>query len=128
MLKLNYTEIGLYMERILTTPELLVAQRVVLAMRLGQSLIVEPGCASFLLPADLPELAQLKVAWHLEPASMVAVIPVDDQFVEVSLQGSWVAENREAHEGMFLAVLSDRLECCIYQLWQISEASIASLA
>ncbi|MBD2095683.1 hypothetical protein H6F90_11005 [Trichocoleus sp. FACHB-591] len=53
MLKLNYTENGLYMERLMASPELAIAQRVVLAMRLGQFLQVEPGHASFLLSADV---------------------------------------------------------------------------
>ena len=128
MLKLNYTEVGLYMERVLTSLELTIAQRVVLAMRLGQSLSVEPGHASFLLPADIPELEQLEVALQRECSSIVSVIPVDNEFVEVSLSGSWIAENNEAHEGMFLTVLSDRVEFFIYKLWLMSEAHISSLA
>jgi hypothetical protein len=48
------------MERIMTNPELLIAQRVLLAMRLGQTLHVEPGHASFLLPADIPKLKVLR--------------------------------------------------------------------
>jgi hypothetical protein len=60
MLKLNYTDVGLYMEQTMTNPELLIAQRVLLAMRLGrsalpsrkESLHIEPGHASFLLPAN----------------------------------------------------------------------------
>ena len=59
MLKLNYTDVGLYMERTMTNPELLIAQRVLLAIRLGRSLHIEPGRASFLLPADIPQLKVL---------------------------------------------------------------------
>lgn len=136
MLKLNYTEVGLYMERTMTTPELLIAQRVVLAMRLGQPLYIEPGRASFLLPADIPELEQLEMALQQEYSPTVTVIPVDDEFVEVGLSGSWVAESKEAHKGMFLTVMSDslsetlreRTEFLIYKLWQMSETHISSLA
>jgi len=128
MLKLSYTEDGLYMERVLTSPELAIAQRVILAMRLGQSLQVEPGHASFLLPADVPELEQLEQSLRQDYDSKVSVIPVDDEFVEVSLSGSWIAESKEAHEGMFLTVLSDRAEFFIYKLWQMSEAHISTLA
>jgi hypothetical protein len=125
MLKLNYTEDGLYMERLMASPERAVAQRVVLAMRLGQSLQVEPGHASFLLPADVPELEQLELSLRQECRGRVNVIPVDDEFVEVSLSGSWIAESKEAHEGMFLTVLSDRVELLIYKLWQMSETYIS---
>lgn len=128
MLKLNYTEMGLYMERTMVTPELLIAQRVALAMRLGQSLQVEPGHASFLLPADLLELQQLELALQRDRSATVAVIPVDHQFVEVSLCGSWIAENQAAHEGMFLTLMSDRTEFFIYKLWQMSSVQISSLA
>ncbi|MBD1998923.1 hypothetical protein H6F88_19630 [Oculatella sp. FACHB-28] len=137
MLKLNYTEVGLYMERTMTAPEMLIAQRVVLAMRLGQPLHVEPGRASFLLPADIPELEELAIALQQEGSSTVTLIPVDQEFVEVSLNGSWVAESKEAHEGMFLTAISDypeegtashRTEFFIYKLWQMSEAHVSSLA
>jgi hypothetical protein len=143
MLKLNYTDVGLYMERTMTNPELLIAQRVLLAMRLGRSLHVEPGRASFLLPADLPELKVLEMALHREYGSAVTLIAVDKEFVEVGLSGSWIAEDKDAHEGMFLTVMSDslspfgaatptetlreRTEFLIYKLWQMSEAHISSL-
>jgi hypothetical protein len=144
MLKLNYTDVGLYMERTMTNPELLVAQRVLLAMRLGRSLHVEPGLASFLLPADIPELEVLETAIHREYGSIVTLIAVDEEFVEVGISGSWIAEDKDAHEGMFLTVMSDslspfgaatptetlreRTEFLIHRLWQMSEAHISSLA
>ncbi len=47
MLKLTYTDVGLHLERMATPLETLVAQRVVLALRAGQRLYIEPGKASF---------------------------------------------------------------------------------
>ena len=128
MLKLNYTDVGLYIERTMTNPELLIAQRVLLALRLGQTLHVEPGRASFLLPADIPELNVLEMALHQEYDSVVTLIAVDAEFMEVGLSGSWIAEDKDAHEGMFLTLMSDRLEQFIYKLWQMSEAHISSPA
>ena len=128
MLKLNYTDVGLYMDRTMTNPELLIAQRVLLAMRLGQTLHVEPGHASFLLPAAIPELGVLETALHREYGSVVTLIAVDGEFVEVGLNGSWIAEDKDAHEGMFLTVMNDRTEFLIYKLWQMSEVHISSLA
>ena len=120
----------------MTNPELLIAQRVLLAMRLGRSLHVEPGRASFLLPADTPELKVLEMALHREYGSVVSLIAVDEAFVEVGLSGSWISEDKDAHEGMFLVMMSDslsetlreRTEFLIYKLWQMSEARISSLA
>ena len=128
MLKLNYTDVGLFMERTITNPELLIAQRVLLAMRLGQTLHIEPGCASFLLPADIPELKVLEMALQREYGSAVTLIAVDEEFVEVGISGSWVAEDKDAHEGMFLAVMSDRTEFLIHKLWQMSETHVSSPA
>ncbi len=127
MLKLNYTEIGLHMERVMTPLELVIAQRVVLAMRLGQTLHVEPSRASFLLPADLPELGHLEATLRQECSPSVYVMPVDDMFVEVSLHGSWIAENAEAHEGMFLTAVDGRTEFFIYKLWQMSQVPMSSV-
>ncbi len=128
MLKLNYTDVGLYMERTMTNPELLIAQRVLLAVRLGKTLYIEPGRASFLLPADIPELKVLEMALHQEYGSVVTLLAVDEDFVEVGLSGSWIAEDKDAHEGMFLTVMSDRIERFIYKLWQMSEVHISSPA
>ncbi|HEY9747698.1 MAG TPA: alr0857 family protein [Allocoleopsis sp.] len=128
MLKLNYTDVGLFMERTMTNPELLIAQCVLLAVRLGRSLYVEPGRASFLLPADVPELKVLEMILHREYGSVVTLITVDEEFVEVGLSGSWIAEEKDAHEGMFLTVMSDRIERFIYKLWQMSEVHISSPA
>jgi hypothetical protein len=128
MLKLNYTDVGLYMERTMTNPELLIAQRVLLAMRLGRSLHIEPSRASFLLPADIPQLQVLEIDLQREYGSAVTLVAVDQEFVEVGLSGSWIAEDKDAHEGMFLAVMSNPTEFLIYKLWQMSEARISSLA
>ncbi|MBD2072566.1 hypothetical protein H6F86_01275 [Phormidium sp. FACHB-592] len=87
MLKLNYTDIGLFMERTMTNPERLIAQRVLIAMRLGQTLYVEPGHASFLLPADLPELEELEAALQREYNPNATIFSVDDASVEVNLSG-----------------------------------------
>ncbi|MGF1482694.1 MAG: alr0857 family protein [Cyanophyceae cyanobacterium] len=127
MLKLNYTEVGLFMERVVTSPEMVITQRVLLAVRLGQALYVEPGCASFLLPGDIPELEQLEMRLQRE-GSLLTVMAVDDELVEVNLHGSWLAESSDALEGTFLAVLSDRTEFLLYKLWQRHEASLSSLA
>ena len=136
MLKLNYTEIGLYVERVMTSPEMMIAQRVILAMQLSQPLHVEPGRASFLLPSDISELAPLEALLQQDYSRSATIMPVDQGFVEISMRGIWVADSREAYEGMFLAAMSDfpsetlcdRAESLIYKLWQMSEAPISSLA
>jgi predicted component of type VI protein secretion system len=128
MLKLNYTEVGLYMERVMSSVEMLIAERVVLAMRLGQTLHVEPGRASFLLPKDSLDRVHLEAILQQKCSKNVSVIPVDDGFVEISLCGSWIAESADAHEGMFLTVMSERAEFLVYKLWHESQVHVSSLA
>jgi len=97
-------------------------------MRLGQTLHVEPGHASFLLPADIPELKVLEMTLNQEYGAVATLIAVDEGFVEVGLTGSWIAKDKDAHEGMLLTMMSDRIERFIYKLWQMSEAHISSPA
>lgn len=126
MLKLNYTEIGLYMEWLMAAPERVIAQHVLLTLGMAQTLHVEPGHAGFLLPTQIAGLGQLQTVLHAELDRGAAVLPVDDQFVEISLSGSWIAASPDAHEGMFLAAMGDRAEGLIYKLWQLSETPVSS--
>lgn len=126
MLKLTYTEAGLHMERISAPLEVLIAQRVLLALRFGQRLYVEPGKASFLMPTDTPSLAHLEATLRMEHRSTVTISAVDDAFVEISVEGSWIAEGVNAHEGTFITALSDRTEFFVYKLWQITQHHVSS--
>jgi hypothetical protein len=128
MLKLSYTDIGLLMERISTPLETLIAQRVILAMRLGQPLYIESGRASFLLPADIPELVYVETLIQQNRTGDLSLFPVDAEFVELSLCGTWVAQSSDAQEGMFLSLLSDRLEFYVVKLWQLSQAQVSLTA
>jgi hypothetical protein len=154
MLKLNYTDVGLYMERTRSNPKLLIAQRVlfafgdaVRAIGFAVSKRIAPyRTRSVLLSVtcNLPELEALAIALQQECNSSATVFPVDNGFVEVTLSGSWIAESKEAHEGMFLTMMSnslspfgaatptetlrERTEFLIHKLWQMSEVHISSLA
>jgi len=126
MLKLNYTESDLHMERIAAPLEVMVAQRVLLALRAGQTLHIQPGHASFLIPAHAPGLAQLEALLQLE--QQVSLTPVDEQFMEICVEGSWIAATAQAHEGTFIAALGDRVEFFVYKLWQATQPQASFLA
>lgn len=127
MLKFTYTEAGMYLERVAMALEKLVAQRALLALRTGQKLYVEPGRAAFLLPADVAELKQLQAVLQDELSQVMTITPVDLEFVEVSLEGHWLAETAEAQEGVFIATISDRTEVFVYKLWQATQFRVSSL-
>ncbi len=132
MLKLTYADSELQLERLADSLETLVAQRAVLAVRLGQNLRVETSSASFLLPRDIPGLAALEIeicreqAQHCPDglAAGVDLYPVDETSYEVCLRGVWLAADVDAHEGMFLAVVSDRIERLLHKLWAMTQSQV----
>ncbi|EKQ66659.1 hypothetical protein OsccyDRAFT_4447 [Leptolyngbyaceae cyanobacterium JSC-12] len=128
MLKLTYTEHGLHLERAAVPLEVLVAQRVMLAIRAGQRLHIEPGTASFLLAANTPGLAQLRRSLQLEHPPTMTIAPVDDEFVELTVYGSWLAETVEAQEGIFVTAFSHLTEMWVIKLWEATQAQVTFLA
>ncbi|HIK12398.1 MAG TPA: hypothetical protein IGS52_19430 [Oscillatoriaceae cyanobacterium M33_DOE_052] len=119
MLKLTYTETGFNLERLAQSLEQVVTRRAVVAMRLGQSFVAEPTTASFLLPADLPEIYWLEEEMRRDSDSL-SVCVADAEYVEVSLRGVWLATNSHTADGVFVTVLPDRAEFYILKSWQAS--------
>ncbi|WP_293124221.1 alr0857 family protein [Microcoleus sp. bin38.metabat.b11b12b14.051] len=122
MLKLTYTETGFNLERLAQSPEQLVALRVVLAMRVGQSISVEPSTAAFLLPANLPALSLLESEARRDDTDSIDLCVADADFVEVTLRGTWIGES-EGAQGVFATVLSDRAERLLLALWLETQAA-----
>ncbi|MDJ0680971.1 MAG: hypothetical protein QNJ18_14015 [Xenococcaceae cyanobacterium MO_167.B52] len=119
MLKITYTENGFYLEQLNDSPENWIAKRVLLCLRAATSIYLEPSTASFLLPQDLPYFDQLKTlkTGHGETMDLISN---EDGFLEVCLQGTWVAGEEDSEEGVFICNLCDRIEFFLYQLWQES--------
>jgi len=120
MLKLTYTENGFYLELLAQPLEEWVTARVILALRAGTSLCVEPSNASFLLPADLPQLQALERQGQTEDA--IALCLCDADYVEVSLQGTWLSSDSGGEEGIFVTVMSYAVEFFLFKLWQEAQA------
>ena len=127
MLKLTYTETGFNLERLAQSPEQLVALRVILAMRVGQSVCVEPSTAAFLLPANLSALSLLEMEVRRDESDAIALCVADAEYVEVNLRGTWLSVNAEGADGIFMTVLSDRAEFLLLKLWYEAQAG-ASVA
>lgn len=117
MLKLTYTETATYLEHLTQTPEHLVSLRVTLAMRLGQTILIEPSSAAFLLPSNLPALSLLEDAIQHTEAEMIALCIADEETIEVSLAGTWVSFDPDEENGIFVTRLSDRTEYLLTKLW-----------
>jgi hypothetical protein len=122
MLKLTYTESSFDLERLTLSLEEWVAQRVILALRVGQSLCIEPSTASFLLPVDLPGVEVLKAEVKRDDREIIALCASDIQYMEVTLQGSWLSDSSKDAVGVFFTTMSDRAEFFLHKLWQEAQA------
>jgi hypothetical protein len=122
MLKLTYTESSFDLERLTFSLEEWVAQRVILALRVGQSLCIEPSTASFLLPVDLPGVEVLKAEVKRDDREIIALSTCDTQYMEVTLQGSWLSDSSKDAVGVFFTTMSDRAEFFLHKLWQEAQA------
>jgi len=119
MLKLTYTETGFFLERLAQPIEEWVKARVILALRAGTTLCVEPSTASFLLPADLPQLHHLERQQEGEDA--IALSLCDAEYIEVSLQGTWLTSDTDGAEGIFVTSMSYNVEFFLLKLWEESQ-------
>lgn len=125
MLKLTYTETSFHLECLTQSLEEWVAQRVILALRIGQSLCVEPSSASFLLPVALPGLEQLKFEVQWDERETIVLCVCDSNYLEVTLRGSWLSDGSEDVKGVFVTTISDRTELLLHKLW-LAATSCAS--
>lgn len=128
MLKLQYSESGLFIEQVSGNLQDWLSLRVILTIRAGQELHIQPGQASFLLANDVSTLAELTVVEGLTQQPTIAVSSVDPEMVEVSIDGIWIAEHPEAEEGILIAVVPEPTEALLFRLWQENQTSLSFFA
>lgn len=123
MLKLTYREFGLCLEQIDESLEQWIAQRSILALRMGNSICFQPGNASFLVPANAIK-ANVDLDRLTSPHSPISFCCVDEDFYEVNISGVWLFKNGNGCEGIFATGLDDRAESFVRQLWNISQQEV----
>ncbi len=116
MLKLTYSDADLLIEHLDLTVESMVTQRSLVALRAGQPLVVQPSYGAFALPADLPGIAALKA----RSQGAIDIAPCDINWLEVTLRGTWLADNAASAEGILVVELGPQLESQLVALWQRS--------
>lgn len=121
MLKVAYTESGLHLERLSQSIEEWIALCVVLALRTSQRLVLERGHASILLPVTLVNLSTLKSILQPEDVEAVTLSVCDEEFIEISLLGTWITTRSDETEGTFIANLSPKIETTLLRFWQESQ-------
>ncbi|MGD1910141.1 MAG: alr0857 family protein [Rivularia sp. (in: cyanobacteria)] len=118
MLKLTYTENSFYLELLSQSVEEWIQTRVILTLRVGQSLCVEPSTASFLLPMDLPELGKLHTEVEQDNnKEIIEVYACDTEYVEVSLRGYWLSVSAQTMSGGFVTTMNHSTESFLHKLW-----------
>lgn len=123
MLKFTYTENGINLELLNESLDDWVADRVILAVRAGISIFVEPSTASFLLPYDSEILLELGKIEGEE----LDIYPSDDESLEVSIKGTWVVSDSQQQEGVFVTMLDPRLEKLLFRLWLRAEVNMTAI-
>ncbi len=118
MLKLTYTENSFYLELLTQSIEEWIQARVILTLRVGQSLCIEPSSATFLLPVDLPGLGQLHTELERDNnKEIMQLYACDTEYLEVNLRGYWLSVSPQSYEGGFVTTMNHSTECFLHQLW-----------
>lgn len=117
MLKITYTENGLYLERLNTSLETWLSRRILVSLRAGTSIYAEPSTASLLLPVGLPYFKDVKVLAE-KNSNLLAVNVCDEYSVEAILEGTWVTTDNACDDGIFVCHLEEEVEFFLYQFWR----------
>jgi hypothetical protein len=126
MLKVTYTETGLYLEYFSEPLSEWLKVRNRLALTLDRSLWMEHCSAAILLPASLEDLDRLEDAIAQE-AYNVSISICDVEYIEVSLPGVWIPCQSNEFEGVFVTAIGQPTEQLLHSLWQASQAHVWSL-
>jgi hypothetical protein len=122
MLKVIYTDAGLFLEYCPEPLDLLLSDRVCMYAHAQRPVSVQPMNASIPLPAHLisyqglERFQEIEVAW------------CDRDWLEVTLSGLWITEDPDQESGIFMTELDPRLEQRLIRVWQISQSSVTHRA
>jgi hypothetical protein len=120
MLKLTYTSTGVTLERSVESFEAAIRQRVLLGLRIGEPVGLEPTSISLLVSHSLPALKGLMGAISKTPTNALELIQKGTAQIEMRLQGYWVAQQENLGEGIFFINTDPALENHLVQIWQSS--------
>lgn len=120
MLKLSYTDTDLHIEKLSTSVEKWISQRVLLAVRVGRTVSVEPMNAAFGLSTDVSTWIDLERLICREASDMISLSVCDVDMVEIGLEGYWLSSVPQSDEGIFVTHLPTAIESLIVEIWQAS--------
>lgn len=123
MLKITYLENEIRLEHLEKSIEDWKAERILVNLRAAFGIYVESSIASLVLPIT-PEVVSLA---RLAQSQPIEVFPCDEEYLEISLSGTWIGQNSVSEEGVFVCELDPKLELCLEQLWQESQVATSAI-
>ncbi len=118
MLKITYLEDGIYLEYLSESLKTWTDRRILVSLRATANIYIKASTACLTLAADPLYFSDLQA---LQAREIIEVTPCDEEYVEVSFQGTWIATHQDSEEGVFVCDLSNSHEFFIYKLWQESQ-------
>jgi hypothetical protein len=125
MLKITYTSTGATLEHSCESLESILRRRVLVSLRVGEPLGLEPIAVSLLVGHSLPGLKALAGAIAQTPTQALALIQKSAAQVEMRLQGYWLAQQEKPGEGIFFATFDPALEGHLVKIWQESHQDVS---
>lgn len=127
MLKITYTENSYYLNYLdVSLPDWLNTRYLVYLRAAASIYVNHNDIANIMLRRDLFHLDLLK-ALQAESEDIYDIAICDNEFVEVSLKGTWISAREDSHEGTFVCDLGSRIESCLYEIWQESQIGVSVL-
>ena len=126
MLKIIYIENGFYLKYLSESVATWMARRALVCLRAAMSIYTEPSTACIIIPNDLTMVSELEKLQA--DGEIIELTFCDEEYVEVSLLGTWVSSNKDSEEGIFVCDLSDCAEASLYKLWQKSQTGASVMS
>lgn len=118
MIKITYLENDIYLEYLPEIAETWKAARTIVSLRAAVSVYIESSTACLILPINM---LCLKSLTKLAEEEAIDIIPCDEEYVEVSLLGTWISKSKDSEEGIFVCDLGHDNENLLCKLWQESQ-------
>ncbi|MEM9507522.1 MAG: alr0857 family protein, partial [Cyanobacteria bacterium P01_E01_bin.35] len=103
MLKITYLEDDVCLEHLSKSVAVWKSERILLNLRAAVGVFTESSIATLVFPTNLPCLNKFV---NLAKQEQIEVIPCDEDYIEVSLSGTWIAQAEDSEAGIFVCEIS----------------------
>jgi hypothetical protein len=122
VLKITYLKEGIFLESIQESLEDWKAKRILVSLQAGMNIYVESSIACLIMPSKILYMKDLA---NLKAQELVEITPCDEEYIEISLPGTWIAKDENSEEGVFVCAFNFSSEQLLYKSWQESQIGIS---